>query len=142
MDGDSGAGGWGGQNKTAWRGMQQRTIKALTLEANKLASETKAAGNAEEAARIRASAQADCDLVAQVTQHWMRHHLATRLFAGGADVRTVMDQGGWLDASSALVYAHDVPENRRKLVRAALGAELAIDTPPDTAAEGKAEKVI
>jgi site-specific recombinase XerD len=123
----------GGQNKTAWAGMRRRVIKVLMEAAERDAAAQIALGDTDEAERIIALAQAEADLVSRVTQHWLRHHMATSMFAAGADLRTVMEQGGWLDAASALIYAHDVPENRRRHVRAALDAGLEIATPADTA---------
>ncbi|WP_158599974.1 tyrosine-type recombinase/integrase [Azospirillum cavernae] len=57
-----------------------------------------------------------------MTQHWFRHLLATNMLAKGADIRSVMAQGGWLDASSVMIYGHDVPERRRNLVNLLDGA--------------------
>lgn len=130
----------GGQNRTAWKGMRSRAIKTLLDSAAKEAATESSNGNDDDAARILASAQSQADLIGQITQHWFRHHLATTLFANGADIRTVMDQAGWLDASSALIYAHDVSENRRRHVRDALDAGIEIGTPADTAVSAKAGK--
>jgi hypothetical protein len=56
-------------------------------------------------------------LIKQVTQHWFRHLLATKLLR--RDPRAAMEQGGWLDIRSVMGYSHDVPEYRRKLVHEA-----------------------
>jgi hypothetical protein len=50
-------------------------------------------------------------LLGRVTQHWIRHMLATRLLR--KDPRAAMEQGGWLDIRSVIGYAQDVPEHRR-----------------------------
>lgn len=95
---------WGGQNKTAWRGMRARTVKALLELADK--------ADGDEADLLRAQA----DLVGTVTQHWFRHLLATTLLSQSGDLRLVMEQGGWLDTRSVMGYAHDVPERRHKQI--------------------------
>jgi hypothetical protein len=56
-------------------------------------------------------AEADAVLLGRVTQHWIRHMLATRLLR--KDPRAAMEQGGWLDIRSVIGYAQDVPEHRR-----------------------------
>jgi site-specific recombinase XerC len=101
--------GRGGQNKTAFNAMKRRAIKALLRDAVR----ARRAGDLDRATKLRGDAR----LVRQVTQHWFRHHLATTMLAMGADIRAVMEQGGWLDPRSVLGYAHDVPEHRRQLVR-------------------------
>jgi len=85
---------YGGQNKTAFRAMRRRTAETL-----------RAAGRAD-----------DAHLVEQVTQHWFRHLLATTLLARSGDMRSVMEQGGWLDPRSVVGYTHDVPARRRSLI--------------------------
>jgi site-specific recombinase XerD len=113
--------GMGGQNKTAYRGMRCRTVKAL-LRRSVLARRV---GDVPAAARHREDAR----LVAQVTQHWFRHKLSTTLLSQGTDLRTVMSQGGWRDPRSALRYAHTVTSVQRAAVdalpmMAPLGAEI------------------
>jgi len=130
----------GGQNRTAWKGMRSRAIKTLLDTAAKAAEIEISMGAEDKAEQILATARSEADLLGQVTQHWFRHHLATTLLEKGADVRTIMDQGGWLDASSALIYAHNVPETRRRHVRDALDAGIEIGTPADTAEKAKAGK--
>ena len=68
------------------------------------------------------------DLLAQLTPHWFRHLLATTLLATG-DLRSTMEQGGWLDARSVMGYSHDVPNRRRALVEQMAAPEAPIDTP-------------
>jgi hypothetical protein len=118
---------WGGQNKTAFASMKRRAIATLHRNAA-------AAARAERRQdRVRArktieQAKATAALIAQVTQHWFRHLLATTL-----DTDTAMMQGGWRDLTSVKGYKHDVPERRREAVNAAFaGSGLTRD-----GAEGK-----
>jgi site-specific recombinase XerD len=59
---------------------------------------------------------AQAELVAQVTPHWFRHRFATKALADGIDLRTTMEQAGWLDYRSVMGYAHDVPPQRREAI--------------------------
>jgi hypothetical protein len=61
-----------------------------------------------------AAAQSDAALLAQATQHWFRHLMATRWLR--KDPRSAMEQGGWLDIRSVIGYSHDAPEYRRQIV--------------------------
>lgn len=99
---------YGGQNKTAFNAMKRRTIRTL------LRKSVTARRNAD--AETANKLKADARLVSSVTQHWFRHLLATSMLSSGADVRSVMDQGGWRDLGTMLGYSHDVPEHRRELV--------------------------
>jgi len=106
----------GGQTKTAFKGMVRRTIAALRREALVEAASLRHAGQGAAArAHWRAVRDGDIALLTQLTPHWFRHLLATTLLAAG-DLRSTMDQGGWLDARSVMRYAHDVPARRRQLV--------------------------
>ncbi len=97
----------GTQNKTAFNAMKRRAGAALSAEAAK----------DETAADARDRLLADAKLVAQVTQHWFRHMLATNLLARtDGNLRMVMEQVGWLDVRSAIAYTHDVPELRRTTI--------------------------
>jgi site-specific recombinase XerD len=71
-------------------------------------------GSAKAAQAVLDAAQADAELMRKVTQHWLRHRLATLMLR--RDPRATMEQGGWLDIRSVIGYAHDVPEYRRQLV--------------------------
>lgn len=55
-------------------------------------------------------------LIGQIIQHWFRHLLADAMLKAGADIRTVMHQGGWLDQKSVIGYSRDVEEYRRQKV--------------------------
>ncbi len=107
---------YGNQNKTAFNGMKRRAVQAIRDAAAKEAIKLRATGRQDEACAWIDREKDRADLVAQVTQHWFRHLLATQMLSKGADIRSVMEQGGWLDASSVLIYGHDVPERRRELV--------------------------
>lgn len=106
----------GGQNKTAFSAMKRRTIKALRHRAAAEARALWRGGRRETAWEVARTAHATVELVAQVTQHWFRHLLATTVMATSGNLRAAMDQGGWLTAESVLGYTHDVPEVRRRLV--------------------------
>ncbi|MGE0155035.1 MAG: hypothetical protein AB7R90_20645 [Reyranellaceae bacterium] len=56
--------------------------------------------------------------MAQVTQHWFRHFLATTLQAAGWDRGTMKSQGGWTDDRSPDGYLHDIPDHRRRAIDA------------------------
>jgi hypothetical protein len=111
----------GGQNKTAFMAMKRRARATIRKEAITMARALLKGGNRRGAAEIVAAARAKRQLVAQITQHWFRHALATQMLSKG-DLRSAMEQGGWLDPNSVLGYAHDVPEVRRAIVnKIALG---------------------
>lgn len=114
-DGKPYAPGRGGQNKTAFNGMKRRARKSIRqrsiAEARKLVS----AGKHEDAAALVAEARESHRLLAKVTQHWFRHMVATKM--ARQDLRSAMEQGGWLDERSIIGYTFDVPEHRRKIVQ-------------------------
>jgi integrase len=93
---------FGVQNKTAFNAMKRRARAALAIA---ISQEV----DPERAAKL----QAEHQLLGQVTQHWFRHLLATRL---RGDIRAAMDQGGWIDERSVMGYTIDVPEHRRRLI--------------------------
>lgn len=100
--------GWGSENKTAWRGMVRRAVKAR----RRMAATARVEG-----ARDRALALwAEATLLRQVTQHWLRHWFATHSQAIGMDLRSIAEQQGWRDYRSIQAYQHDVPEVRRRWV--------------------------
>lgn len=106
----------GGQNKTAFSGMKRRAIAAARLAGARAARELRHQGRTEAAKEAIGAAKGRASLIAQITQHWFRHALATTMLSRGADLRAVMEQGGWLDPASVIGYSHDVPERRRALV--------------------------
>jgi site-specific recombinase XerD len=100
--------GWGSENKTAFRGMIRRAVKAKRREA----AMARAAGDRDGALMLWAQAA----LLRQVTQHWLRHWFATHALAMGMDLHSIGAQGGWRDYRSIQAYQHDVPEVRRRAV--------------------------
>lgn len=107
---------WGGQNKTAFNGMKRRAVAAVRLDAARSARSLYRQGRTDAAKEAIGAAKARASLIAQITQHWFRHALATVMLSRGADLRAVMEQGGWLDPASVIGYSHDVPERRRAIV--------------------------
>jgi integrase len=102
------AGGFNGTNKTAWRGMIKRAVKAR----RRLAATARIEGDRDRALMLWAEAT----LLRQVTQHWLRHWFATHSQAMGMDLRSIAEQHGWRDYRSIQAYQHDVPEVRRRWV--------------------------
>ena len=100
--------GWGSENKTAWRRMRARAVKAKRREAARL----RLAGDRAGARMLWAEAA----LLAQVTPHWLRHWFATHALASGMSLEAIAAQGGWRDYRSIQAYAHDVPEVRRRAI--------------------------
>jgi len=107
----------GGQNKTAFNRMKQRAAASLLATAEVLALEAEQHLRPADARELRADAADKASLLLRVTQHWFRHMLATKMQRGG-DLRTTMDQGGWLDPRSVIAYSLDVIEYRRQIVSA------------------------
>lgn len=104
--------GRSGFNKSAFNGMRRRTVRALRRQAATEALALRRQGQVEEGRSIYRAISDRANLVAQVTQHWFRHALATRV----RDLRMAMEQGGWLDVQSVMAYQHDVPTTRRALI--------------------------
>jgi len=113
---------WGGQNKTAWKGMRRRTVKAMRCNSAREIRELRRSGERAKAIEMIAWTKDQCALLAQITPHWFRHHLATFMLSNGADIRSVMEQGGWRSMDVVLGYAHDVPEQRRAHVNRMAGS--------------------
>lgn len=82
--------------------------------ANRAANHVNSARNEQRSERLLPGAST---LIGKFTQHWFRHMLADNMLKAGADIRTVMAQGGWLDQKSVLGYTRDVPDYRRDKVR-------------------------
>ncbi|MBV9153861.1 MAG: tyrosine-type recombinase/integrase [Alphaproteobacteria bacterium] len=106
----------GGQMKSAWAGMKRRTIRALRWQGAQSAKEWRRSGDNARAIETIAWTKDKCALVQQITPHWFRHNLATKMLSLGADPRAVMEQGGWRSMNVMIGYAHDVPERRRAIV--------------------------
>lgn len=111
------ASGRGTQNKSAFNGMKRRAIKTLRKEGARKIRELRADGAHQAAHEHLAWVKDRCTLIGKFTQHWFRHMLADNMLKAGADIRTVMAQGGWLDQKSVLGYTRDVPDYRRDKVR-------------------------
>lgn len=108
---------WGGQNKSGFNAAKRRAVVALREKAAGEAARLRKSGRTKAAQETIDRAAADAALLAQVTQHWFRHLMATNWLRH--DPRATMEQGGWLDVRSVMGYAHDVPEYRQKLAAAA-----------------------
>jgi integrase len=121
----------GGQTETAFKGMVRRASESLRKNALRQAAELRRQGRGAAARARWAAARADIALLAQLTPHWFRHLLATTMMAEG-DLRSTMEQGGWLDMRSVLGYTHDVPSRRRALVGQMPAPQSRLDTRLDT----------
>jgi integrase len=107
----------GGQMKTAFRGMVKRAAGTWRARALRQTAALRRQGQGTAAREHWAAARSDLALLKQLTPHWFRHLLATTMLASG-DLRSTMEQGGWLDPRSVLGYSHDVPQRRRAVVAA------------------------
>jgi len=90
----AGAKGSRGRNKTGFRNGRAKAVKWL----------------------IEHEREDDAQLLAQVTQHWLRHWLATHTMDATGNLRGVMDQQGWKDPRSPMRYIHDVSGTRRAAI--------------------------
>lgn len=108
--------GRGTQNKTAFNAMKRRAALALRQKGAKEVRALRAEGRREKAREHIAHVKDRARLIGQITQHWFRHLLADAMLKAGADIRTVMNQGGWLDQKSVIGYSRDVEEYRRQKV--------------------------
>lgn len=117
---------WGGQNKTAWRGARRRVVLRLV----RMAMLARRAGDIALWQRRRGEAR----LMAQVTQHWFRHRMATAILSASGNPRDAMEQAGWRDVRSVMGYTHDVPERRRQMIENLfLTGDDLTQAPPDIA---------
>lgn len=110
----------GGQNKNAWAATRRRAVAKLRQDGAAEARALRATGQRDAAKDAIARAKDQSGLVAQVTQHWFRHRLATLM---ANEMGAAMSQGGWNDPRSIKGYIHDVPDQRRALVNRLLGLE-------------------
>lgn len=106
----------GGQNKSAFNGMKRRTVKTIRRLGAAQARSARSAGDRKAAWKAIIAAKDQAALVASVTQHWLRHKLATEMMSRSGDLRAVMEQGGWRDVDSVMGYIHDVPARRRQII--------------------------
>lgn len=96
---------WGGQTRRAFHTARWRTVKQLL----RAAVRARRAGDDADYVQHRTDAR----LIAQVTPHWFRHLIATNMLSGRVDIKSVMEQAGWLDPRMALRYAHLVKSAQR-----------------------------
>lgn len=92
----------GTRNKTGFNAAKRRAKAKLIACAGKAIADLEAAGDVDGAARARQVLAEDLDVLAEMTQHWLRHKLATDL--GRVDLRLAMRQGGWRDVRSVQGY--------------------------------------
>lgn len=104
-----------GYSKSAFRSARHKAVREIRRHGAVAARGLRRSGaeGREAAKQAIEQARAGSALMSQVTPHWFRHRFATMALAGGVDVRTGMEQGGWLDYRSFMGYAHDVPDHRR-----------------------------
>lgn len=107
-----------GTDALSYREIYVENAPAATIRSNAAAKALKSwrAGRSVEAWRIIADAKDVSGLVISVTQHWFRHLLATYILGQSGDIRSAMEQGGWLDPRSVIGYTHDAPQRRRDLL--------------------------
>jgi integrase len=108
--------GLSGHNRTAFENAKFRANAVRRRQAITLCRQLRQQGRIDDAHQVTGQAWADRKLMRQITQHWLRHLLATTMMAMKAPVRVAMDQAGWLTVESFMGYAHDVPEVRRQVV--------------------------
>lgn len=110
---------WGGQTRRAFHTARRRAIKVLlrtAVRAHRAHRAAIAAGDHRAAAaQLERYVQLrnDARLVVQVTPHWFRHLIATNMLSNRTDIKSVMEQAGWLDPRMALRYAHLVKPAQR-----------------------------
>jgi len=91
------------------------------------------------AALIEAGREEDAALLSQVTQHWLRHWLATHTMDITGNLKAVMDQQGWKDPRSPMRYIHDVSRTRRAAINSLpIGNPLTRDQNSENAKDLKA----
>lgn len=105
----------GGETRVSFRGMVSRAGRELRRRALTEAAALRHQGHNADARKLWHATQSDLELLDDLTPHWFRHLLATEYVATG-DLRSGMEQGGWLHLKSLLSYAHDIPEHRRSIV--------------------------
>jgi hypothetical protein len=123
----------GTRNKTAFNGSKRRAIALLKVRAAETIAACEAAGDRAGAKRARQIAADDERILRAITQHWMRHKLATEL--GRVDLRAAMKQGGWLDLRSVQGYLIEDAEFQRAAVenRVLFDTNLTREEPSDDA---------
>jgi site-specific recombinase XerD len=95
-------------NRVGFNGMKRRAARDRRAEGATIARALRRQGDRAGAWQAIYEARREASLIAEITQHWFRHNLATQL-----DLRSAMEQGGWRDITSVMGYKHDIPERRR-----------------------------
>lgn len=104
----------GTRNKTGFRAAKRRAITLLKMRVAETIAACEAAGDVVGAQQARKMLAEDLAILQKVTQHWLRHKLATEL--GRIDLRAAMRQGGWRDVRSVQGYLTDDAEFQRGAV--------------------------
>jgi hypothetical protein len=107
-------GAWGTQNKTAFNGAKRRAIKNVAKWYDEAIAAMRTAGDRNEVDRLLRLKDDDLNLLAKITQHWLRHKFATE--TGRRDMRVAMAQGGWRDPRSINGYQIADAEFQRAIV--------------------------
>jgi hypothetical protein len=105
---------WGTQNKSGFNAAKRRAIKTVGERYDAAIAAMKAAGDRSEVDRLRRLRADDLNILARLTQHWLRHKFATE--AGRSDLRAAMLQGGWKDVRSITGYLIADAEYQRAIV--------------------------
>jgi hypothetical protein len=105
---------WGTQNKTGFNAAKRRAIKTVGARYDAAIAAMKAAGDRNEVERLTRLRADDVNILARLTQHWLRHKFATE--AGRSDLRAAMAQGGWKDVRSITGYLIADAEYQRGIV--------------------------
>jgi hypothetical protein len=104
----------GTRNKSGFNGTKRRALAKLKICGEEAIAALEAAGDTAGAARARQALAEDIEVLTKITQHWLRHKLATEL--GRLDLRVAMRQGGWRDVRSVTGYLIDDAEFQRAAV--------------------------
>jgi hypothetical protein len=108
----------GTRNKTGFNAAKRRALARLKTCGDEAIAALQAARDGAGAARARQTLAEDAATLEAITQHWLRHALATQL--GRLDLRVAMKQGGWRDLRSVQGYLIDDAEFQRAAVEGRL----------------------
>jgi hypothetical protein len=108
------SGAWGTQNKTAFNNAKQRAARKMGQRYDRAIQALETSGDQREIDRLRRLKADDLNLLARITQHWLRHKFATE--AGRKDMKAAMAQGGWRDSRSIVGYLIPDAEYQRGMV--------------------------
>jgi hypothetical protein len=104
----------GTRNKVGFNAAKRRALVKLKTCGDEAIAALEAAGDTAGAARARQVLAEDIEVLTKITQHWLRHKLATEL--GRLDLRVAMRQGGWRDVRSVQNYLIDDASFQRAAV--------------------------